>query len=53
MLPVAFAGGIVVGAVVLRTGSLAAAVGLHAGWNLGTLGASPLREVLAAVASLP
>jgi membrane protease YdiL (CAAX protease family) len=40
VLPVAFAGGLVCGAVMLRTGSLAAVIGLHAGWNLGVLGAA-------------
>jgi membrane protease YdiL (CAAX protease family) len=40
VMPVAFVGGLVCGVVVLRTGSLAAAIGLHAGWNLGVLGAA-------------
>ena len=33
----AFTGGLVCGAVMLRTGSLAAVIGLHAGWNLGVV----------------
>lgn len=37
VMPVAFAGGLVCGAVMLRTGSLAAVIGLHAGWNLGVV----------------
>jgi hypothetical protein len=37
VMPVAFAGGVVCGAVMLRTGSLAAVIGLHAGWNLGVV----------------
>jgi membrane protease YdiL (CAAX protease family) len=40
VMPIAFAGGLVCGVVMLRTGSLAAAIGLHAGWNLGVLGAA-------------
>jgi membrane protease YdiL (CAAX protease family) len=35
VVPIAFAGGLVCGLVMLRTGSLAAVIGLHAGWNLG------------------
>lgn len=38
VMPVAFAGGLVCGTVMLRTGSLAAVIGLHAGWNLGIVG---------------
>lgn len=37
VMPVAFAGGLVCGLVMLRTGSLAAVIGLHAGWNLGVV----------------
>jgi len=39
VMPFAFAGGLVCGAVMLRTGSLAAVIGLHAGWNLGVVSA--------------
>ena len=39
-MPIAFAGGLACGAVMLRTGSLAAVIGLHAGWNLGVVLAS-------------
>lgn len=35
VIPIALAGGLVCGVVMLRTGSLAAVIGLHAGWNLG------------------
>lgn len=40
VMPIAFAGGLVCGGVMLRTGSLAAVIGLHAGWNLGVLAVS-------------
>jgi membrane protease YdiL (CAAX protease family) len=39
-MPIAFVGGLACGAVMLRTGSLAAVIGLHAGWNLGVVLAS-------------
>ena len=38
-MPIAFTGGLACGAVMLRTGSLAAVIGLHAGWNLGVVAA--------------
>jgi membrane protease YdiL (CAAX protease family) len=46
--PIAFAGGLACGAVMLRTGSLAAVIGLHAGWNLGVVvsGFPPFVDVL-------
>lgn len=39
VMPIAFAGGLACGGVMLRTGSLAAVIGMHAGWNLGVIAA--------------